>query len=59
MPFLEALERMTIYARFMKDMLIKKMKFIEEKTIDLEVGWSAIIQKSFPPNMKTSEVLLF
>ena len=50
---------MTIYARFMKDMLIKKMKFIEEKTIDLEVGWSAIIQKSFPPNMKTSEVLLF
>ena len=29
MPFLKALERMLVYVRFMKDILIEKRKFIE------------------------------
>jgi len=32
-----------MYASFMKDMLIKKRKFIEEKIIELETGCSEII----------------
>ncbi|XP_019434197.1 PREDICTED: uncharacterized protein LOC109340888 [Lupinus angustifolius] len=36
---------MSIYDKFMKDLLTKKRKFSEE-TITLEAGWSAIIQKS-------------
>jgi len=36
----------------MKDILIKKRRFLEEETINLEVGCSAIIQKSFPSKSK-------
>nr|KYP40384.1 hypothetical protein KK1_038276 [Cajanus cajan] len=35
-PFLEALEQMPTYAKFMKDLLTKKKKFIEQEIIELE-----------------------
>ena len=47
-PFSEALEQMPTYAKFMKELLTKKRRFIEEDTIELEVGCSAIIQKALP-----------
>jgi len=43
-PFVEALEQMPTYTKFMKELLTKKMSFIDEKTIELEVGCNAIIQ---------------
>ncbi|XP_020234683.1 uncharacterized protein LOC109814625 [Cajanus cajan] len=51
-PFSEALEQMPTYAKFMKDLLTKKRKFIEQETIELEAGCSAIIQKNLPPKFK-------
>ncbi|XP_020238186.1 uncharacterized protein LOC109817364 [Cajanus cajan] len=51
-PFLEALEQMPTYAKFMKDLLTKKRKFIEKETIELEARCSAIIQKNLPPKFK-------
>ncbi|KAL2329937.1 hypothetical protein Fmac_017518 [Flemingia macrophylla] len=47
-PFTEAMEQMPTYARFMKDLLTKKRRFLEEETVELEAGCSAIIQKSLP-----------
>jgi len=47
-PFTEALEQMPIYTKFMKDLLTKKRKFLEQETIELEAGCSAIIQKALP-----------
>ncbi|XP_019414923.1 PREDICTED: uncharacterized protein LOC109326625 [Lupinus angustifolius] len=49
--FMEAMEQMLIYAKFMKDLLTKKRKFSEE-TVTLEVGCSAIIQKYLPEKTK-------
>nr|KYP60313.1 hypothetical protein KK1_015766 [Cajanus cajan] len=36
----------------MKDLLTKKIKFIEQDIIELEAGCSAIIQKNLPPKFK-------
>ncbi|XP_019453179.1 PREDICTED: uncharacterized protein LOC109354835 [Lupinus angustifolius] len=49
--FMEAMEQMLTYAKFMKDLLTRKRKFSEE-TVTLEVGRSAIIQKSLPEKTK-------
>ncbi|XP_019433481.1 PREDICTED: uncharacterized protein LOC109340284 [Lupinus angustifolius] len=46
-PFMEAMEQMPTYVKFMKDLLTRKRKFSEE-TMTLEAGCSAIIQKSLP-----------
>ncbi|XP_020235538.1 uncharacterized protein LOC109815280 [Cajanus cajan] len=48
-PFSEALEQMPTYAKFMKDLLTKKRKFIEQEIIELEARCNAIIQKNLPP----------
>ncbi|XP_020209283.1 uncharacterized protein LOC109794224 [Cajanus cajan] len=48
MTFVEALEHMPSYARFMKELLTKKRKLSEDETVELEAGCSAIIQKSLP-----------
>ncbi|XP_020201932.1 uncharacterized protein LOC109787777 [Cajanus cajan] len=48
MPFVEALEQMPSYARFMKELLTKKRKLSEDETVELEAGCSVIIQKSLP-----------
>ncbi|XP_019455041.1 PREDICTED: uncharacterized protein LOC109356161 [Lupinus angustifolius] len=47
------MEQMLVYAKFMKDLLTKKRKFLEE-TMTLEVWCSAIIQKSLPEKTKDS-----
>jgi len=47
-PFTEALKQMPTYAQFMKELLTKKIKFNDHKIVELEVGCSAIIQKSLP-----------
>nr|KYP40388.1 hypothetical protein KK1_038280 [Cajanus cajan] len=47
-PFTEAMEQMPTYARFMKEFLTKKRRILEEETMELEAGCSAIIQKSLP-----------
>jgi len=47
-PFTEALEQMSIYAKFMKELLTKKRKFPKQETIELEAGCSSIIQKALP-----------
>ena len=46
-PFMEAMEQMPTYSRFMKELLTKKKRFKEE-TIQLEAGCSAILQKTLP-----------
>ena len=50
-PSMEAMEEMPTYAKFMKHLLTKKRKFIDE-TVELEAGCSAIIQKSLPYKAK-------
>jgi len=45
------MEQMPTYAKFMKELLTKKRRFSEE-TVELEVGCSAIIQKSLPQKSK-------
>jgi len=39
---------MPTYARFIKELLTKKRKFPEEERVELEAGYSAIIQKVIP-----------
>jgi len=46
--FIEALEQIPTYAWFMKDLLTKNRRFKKEEKMELEVGCSAIIQKSLP-----------
>jgi len=52
MPFGEALQQMPLYAKFLKDMLTKKNKYIDSDTIVLEGNCSAVIQRILPPKHK-------
>jgi len=47
-PFSEALEQMSAYAKFMKDILSKKKRINDEETIQLDANCSVIIQQRFP-----------
>ncbi|XP_061372042.1 uncharacterized protein LOC133314567 [Gastrolobium bilobum] len=51
-PFAEALESMSNYVKFMKDLLSKKRKLKECETVALTEEYSAIIQKKLPPKLK-------
>ncbi|XP_061374695.1 uncharacterized protein LOC133316911 [Gastrolobium bilobum] len=51
-PFAEALESMSNYVKFMKDLLSKKRKLKERETVALTEECSAIIQKKLPPKLK-------
>ncbi|XP_061343256.1 uncharacterized protein LOC133289357 [Gastrolobium bilobum] len=51
-PFAEALESMSNYAKFMKDLLSKKRKLKECETVALTEECSTIIQKKLPPKLK-------
>ncbi|XP_014490641.1 uncharacterized protein LOC106753353 [Vigna radiata var. radiata] len=53
-PFSEALQQMPAYAKFMKELLTKTRKYIEEETIEVQGNCSAIIQKLLPPKFKDS-----
>jgi len=39
---------MPTYAKFMKDFLTKKRRIMDDETVELEAGCTAIIQKSIP-----------
>ncbi|XP_061351618.1 uncharacterized protein LOC133296613 [Gastrolobium bilobum] len=51
-PFAEALENMTNYARFMKDLLSRKRKLRECETVNLTDECNVIIQKKLPTKVK-------
>ncbi|XP_017441065.2 uncharacterized protein LOC108346497 [Vigna angularis] len=51
-PFSEALQQMPSYAKFFKERLTKKRKYIEEETIEVQGKCSAIIQKLLPQKFK-------
>jgi len=51
-PLSEALQQIPAYARFMKDLLTKKKKYIEKDTIEVQGNYSAIIQKLLLPKFK-------
>ena len=51
-PFLEALTQMPHYAKFMKYILSKKRKIVEEGVVSLTTTYSAVIQKTLPEKMQ-------
>ncbi|KAL5551770.1 hypothetical protein UlMin_001946 [Ulmus minor] len=51
-PFVEALEQMPNYVKFMKDMLTKKRRFGEFETIALTRECSAALQSKLPPKLQ-------
>ena len=50
--FVDALEKMSGYVKFMKDFLAKKRKLGEYETVDLSEEYNAILQKKFPPKLE-------
>ena len=51
-PFYEALTQMPHYEKFMKDILSRKRKIVEEGVVSLTATCSAIIKKSLPEKMQ-------
>ena len=47
-PFAEALEQMSTYAKFMKEIMSKKHRYNDDETIQLDTNCSAIIQIRLP-----------
>ena len=52
MPFREALQQMSLYSKFLKDMLTRKHKYIHQEKIVVEGNCSVVIQKILPPKHK-------
>ena len=52
MPFGEALQQMPLYPKFMKDILSKKGKYINNESIVVEGNYSAVIQRKLPKKFK-------
>ena len=52
MPFTEVVTQMPLFAKFLKDMLSKKRKIVEEGIVNLTGTCSAVIKKELPENMK-------
>ena len=51
-PFVEAINQMPNYAKFMKEILSKKKKIAEEGIVNLTATCSVVIQRSLPAKMK-------
>ena len=51
-PFAKALEQMSGYVKFMKDILSKKRKLGDYETVALSEDCKAILQKKLPPKLK-------
>ncbi|XP_063946058.1 uncharacterized protein LOC135151506 [Daucus carota subsp. sativus] len=51
-PFVEALEQMPSYAKFMKGILSRKLKLEELETVALTEECSAVLQQKLPPKLK-------
>ncbi|KAI4331747.1 hypothetical protein L6164_016705 [Bauhinia variegata] len=58
-PFVEALEQMPSYAKFMKELLSKKRRIEDDERIMLTEECSAILQKKLPPKLKDPGVFQF
>ena len=52
MPFGEALPQISLYSKFLKDLVTKKSKYIHSDTIVVEGNCSAVIQRILPPKHK-------
>jgi len=52
MPFGEALQQMSLYSKFLKDMLTRKHRYIHQENIIVEGNCSVVIQKILPPKHK-------
>ena len=52
MPFIEVVTQMPLYAKFLKDILSKKRKIVEEGIVNLTATCSAVIKKELPEKMK-------
>ena len=51
-PFSEALTQIPLYAKFMKEILSRKRKIVEEGIVSLTATYSAVIQNSIPEKMQ-------
>ena len=51
-PFAEVISQMPLYAKFLKEVLIKKRKIAEEGIVNLTATCSAISQQKLPAKMK-------
>ena len=58
-PFMDALENMQSYVKFMKKILASKKKLEEYGTITLTKECSAILQRNLPQNFKIRVALLY
>lgn len=52
MPFSEALDQMSVYAKFMKDLLTGRRRPKDDENIALSENCSAILQRKLPPKLK-------
>ena len=52
MPFTEVVTQMPLYAKFLKEILSKKRRFVEEGVVNLTATYSAVIKKNLPEKMK-------
>ena len=52
MPFGEALQQISLYTKFMKDILTKKEKYIGNESIMVGGNYNAMIQRKFPDKIK-------
>ena len=57
LPFGETLQKMPLYAKFLKDMLTKKNRYIHSDRIMVEGNCSAMIQRILPPKHKDPRVV--
>ena len=53
-PFVDALEKMPSYVKFMKDILSRKRRLSEFETVNLTKECIAILQRKFPQKLKDS-----
>ena len=51
-PFVEVINQMPTYAKFLKEILSKKRKIVEEGIVNLIATCSAVIQQKLPTKMK-------
>ena len=51
-PFVEAINQMPNYAKFLKEIQSKKKRIVEEGIVNLTATCSAVIQRSLPAKMK-------
>ena len=51
-PFREALQQIPMYTKYLKDLLIKKGKYINNESIVVEGNCSAVIQRNLPQKFK-------